>query len=89
MNPTTQPRLIFEQYLTYDNGTDNRYELVHEQLKLMNPPTLLHIKIVSVTVYQLQNKVYQKQEFRGSQQIISTTFPHLNLTAVQVLRAKL
>ena len=41
-----------------------------------------------VTVHQLQ-KVYQKQEFRGSQRIISATFSELNLTADQVLRAKL
>jgi len=42
---TTIPKLTFAQYLTYDNGTDNRYELVQGQLKLMNPPTLLHIRI--------------------------------------------
>lgn len=191
MNTTTQPRLTFTQYLTYNDGTDNRYELMHGQLKLMNPPTLLHIRIAKflerqfdneiqrlgypweafrevgqqteedsarlpdvlvvplelaeklmnqsavlqvpsllvveivspssstddykekleeyqalgipeywianpeskrdkrVTVYQLQNKVYQKQEFRGSQQIISATFPQMNLTTDQVLRGKL
>jgi Uma2 family endonuclease len=189
MSTTTQ-KLIFEQYLTYDDGTDNRYELVRGQLKLMNPPTLLHIRIAKflermfdreierlgypweafrkvgqqtttdsarlpdvlvipleqaevlmnqsavlqvpsllvveivspsssaddykdkleeyqvlgipeywivnpeskrdrrVTIYQLQNQ-YQKQEFRGSQRIISATFPDLDLTADQVLRAKL
>lgn len=191
MITTTQPRLTFEQYLNYDDATDNRYELVRGQLQLMNPPTLLHIKIAKflerqfdreierlgyfweafrevgqqtednssrlpdvlvvplefaetlmnqsavlqvpsllvveivspssktddykeklaeyqalgipeywivnaesnkdqrVTVHQLQNKVYQKQEFRRSQRIISATFPELNLTAEQVLRAKL
>lgn len=191
MTTTTQPKLNFEQYLNYDDGTDNRYELVDGQLKLMNPPTLLHIRIAKflerqfdieierlgypweafrevgqqtkedsarlpdvlvvplelaetlmnqsavlrvpsllvveivspsskaddykekledyqklgipeywivnpeskrdkrVTVHQLQNQVYQKQEFRSNQQIISATFPELNLTAEQVLRAKL
>ncbi len=191
MITTTQPRLTFEQYLNYDDATHNRYELVRGQLQLMNPPTLLHIKIAKflerqfdreierlgyfweafrevgqqteddssrlpdvlvvplelaetlmnlsavlqfpsllvveivspssktddykqklaeyqalgipeywivnaeskkdqrVTVHQLQNKVYQKQEFRRSQRIISATFPELNLTAEQVLRAKL
>lgn len=190
MTTTTQPKLTFEQYLTYDDGTDNRYELVRGLLLLMNPPTLLHIRIAKflerqfdreierlgypweafrevgqqteeesarlpdvlvvplklaeklmnrsavlqvpsllvvevvspsssaddykekleeyqalgipeywivnpeskrdkrVTVHQLQNKVYQKQEFRGSQRIISPTFPELNMTANQVLRAK-
>ena len=191
MTTTTQPKLNFEQYLNYDDGTDNRYELVDGQLKLMNPPTLLHIRIAKflerqfdseierlgypweafrevgqqteedsarlpdvlvvplelaetlmnqsavlrvpsllvveivspsskaddykekleeyqklgipeywivnpeskrdkrVTLHQLQNQVYQKQEYRGSQRIISITFPELNLTAEQVLRAKL
>lgn len=191
MTTTTQPKLNFEQYLNYDDGTDNRYELVDGQLKLMKPPTLLHIRIAKflerqfdieierlsypweafrevgqqtkedsarlpdvlvvplelaetlmnqsavlrvpsllvveivspsskaddykekledyqklgipeywivnpeskrdkrVTVHQLQNQVYQKQEFRSNQQIISATFPELNLTAEQVLRAKL
>lgn len=191
MTTTTQPKLTFEQYLTYDDGTDNRYELVHGLLLLMNPPTLLHIRIAKflerqfdreierlgytweafrevgqqtqedsarlpdvlvvplelaeklmnqsavlqvpsllvveivspsssaddykekleeyqalgipeywivnpeskrdkrVTVHKLQNEVYQKQEFRDSQRIISATFPELNLTACQVLRGKL
>lgn len=191
MTTTTQPKLNFEQYLNYDDGTDNRYELVDGQLELMNPPTLLHIRIAKflerqfdseierlgypweafrevgqqteedsarmpdvlvvplelaetlmnqsavlrvpsllvveivspsskaddykekleeyqklgipeywivnpeskrdkrVTLHQLQNQVYQKQEFRGSQRIISATFSELNLTAEQVLRAKL
>lgn len=191
MTPIAQPKLTFEQYLTYNDGTDNRYELVCGKLKLMNPPTLLHIRIAKflerqfdreierlgypweafrevgqqisentarlpdvcvvplevaetlmgrsavlqvpsllvveivspsscaddyrdkleeyqglgipeywvvnpeskrdkrVTVYQLQNEVYQKEEFRGDLQIISATFPELNLTANQVLTAKL
>lgn len=191
MNTTTLPKLTFTQYLTYDDGTDNRYELVRKQLKLMNPPTLLHIRIAKflerqfdleiaklgypweafrevgqqtesdsarlpdvlvipqevaeslmdcsavlqvpsllvveivspsssrddykeklaeyqalgiheywvvdpeskrdrrVTVYLLENKVYQKQEFRGNQRIISANFPELNLNAEQVLRGKL
>ncbi|MFB2933791.1 Uma2 family endonuclease [Aerosakkonemataceae cyanobacterium BLCC-F154] len=191
MNTTTLPKLTFSQYLTYDDGTDNRYELVRQELKLMNPPTLLHIRIAKflesqfdleiarlgypweafrevgqqtesdsarlpdvlvitqevaeslmdcsavlqvpsllvveivspsssrddykeklaeyqafgipeywvvdpvsrrdrrVTVYLLENKVYQKQEFRGNLRIISATFPELNLTAEQVLRGKL
>ena len=188
MTTTTQPKLTFEQYLTYYDGTDDYYELVRGQLKLMNPPTLLHIKIAKflerqfdseiqrlgypweafrevgqqtqgdssrlpdvlvlplelaqkimnqsavlqvpsllvvevvspsssaddykekleeyqalgipeywivnpeskrdkrVTVQQLKDKVYQKQEFKGTQQIISATFPELNLTADQVLK---
>ncbi len=42
MVQTPTKRLTFEEYLTYDDGTDNRYELVDGQLVLMNPPTVRH-----------------------------------------------
>lgn len=35
----------FEDYLAYDDGTDNRYELVDGRLELMNPPTFRHLLI--------------------------------------------
>ncbi|MFB2880223.1 Uma2 family endonuclease [Floridanema aerugineum] len=35
----------FEEYLAYDDGTDNRYELVDGRLELMNPPTFRHLLI--------------------------------------------
>ena len=35
----------FEEYLNYDDGTDNRYELVDGRLELMNPPTVRHFLI--------------------------------------------
>ena len=38
----TKQRLTFEEYLTYDDGTDARYELVNGELVAMNPPTWLH-----------------------------------------------
>ncbi|NJL45037.1 MAG: hypothetical protein HC922_03400 [Leptolyngbyaceae cyanobacterium SM2_3_12] len=42
----TQPsRLTFHRYLTYDDGTDNRYELVGGQLVAMTPPTWQHVLI--------------------------------------------
>lgn len=39
-------QLTFEDYLTYDDGTDRRYELVDGALILMNPPRLEHFLIV-------------------------------------------
>lgn len=43
MIPQTIERLYtFEEYLNYDDGTDNRYELVDGKLELMNPPTIQH-----------------------------------------------
>jgi Uma2 family endonuclease len=37
--------LSFEDYLAYDDGTDNYYELVAGKLQLMNSPTVLHLLI--------------------------------------------
>lgn len=187
---TTQRKTTFEQYLSYDDGTDCRYELVRGELVLMTPPIFQHIfiakflerlfdteitrvglpwialkqagqrteidssrlpdlcivpmeaaealryspsvfqlpallvtEIVSpslvnddyeeklkeyqgigvaeywivdpvskdprVTIYSLHNGTYAKQVFRGSEPIISTTFPELVITVAQVMAAKL
>lgn len=42
----TSVKLSFEEYLTYDDGTDNRYELVDGKRLLMPPPTGDHEDIV-------------------------------------------
>jgi Uma2 family endonuclease len=45
-NPNISRGLItLEQYLTYDDGTGNRYELVQGELVAMTPPTWLHLAI--------------------------------------------
>jgi Uma2 family endonuclease len=36
----------FEEYLAYDNGTDNKYELVNGELKLMPPASGFHALIL-------------------------------------------
>ncbi len=36
---TTTTRLTLEEYLAYDDGTDNRYELVDGKLVVMPPET--------------------------------------------------
>ncbi len=38
--------LTFEEYLKYDNGTNNRYELVDGELVLMPPASFLHSDII-------------------------------------------
>ena len=38
--------LTFEKYLKYDDGTDNRYELVDGELVLMPPATARHSDII-------------------------------------------
>lgn len=46
MTPTTTERLYtFEEYITYDEDPDNRYELVDGRLVLMNPPTFRYLLI--------------------------------------------
>jgi Uma2 family endonuclease len=41
----TQQKITFEQYLSYDDRTDQRYELVRGELILMTPPIFKHIFI--------------------------------------------
>jgi len=40
-----------------------------------------------VIVLTLKNGAYQSREFRGSDRVVSPTFPDLKLTAEQILRA--
>jgi len=35
----------FEEYLAYDDSSDNRHELINGQIETMTPPTFLHILI--------------------------------------------
>jgi Uma2 family endonuclease len=42
ISPTIEHLYTFEEYLNYDDGTDNRYELVDGRLELVNPPTIQH-----------------------------------------------
>ncbi len=40
-----------------------------------------------VTIYQLVDGIYQQQQFRGRERLISQTFPDLNLTTEQIFAA--
>jgi Uma2 family endonuclease len=40
-----------------------------------------------ITIYELIDNVYQAHQFRETEQIISRTFPNLNLTAQQIFAA--
>jgi Uma2 family endonuclease len=46
MVTTPVTSITFEEYLTYDDGSDFHYELVDGKLELMNPPTIEHFLIV-------------------------------------------
>jgi Uma2 family endonuclease len=41
-----QTQLTFEEYLAYDDGTDNRYELEDGALLLITPPTGRHALVI-------------------------------------------
>ncbi|ASC71174.1 hypothetical protein XM38_021240 [Halomicronema hongdechloris C2206] len=56
VNTTTQP-LTFEEYLTYSDGSDNRYELVDGQLVLMNPPRTEHLLITKFLEKQFDTEI--------------------------------
>ncbi|MEL0588710.1 MAG: Uma2 family endonuclease [Planktothrix rubescens PR222] len=56
---TIKNQLTFEEYLTHDDGTDNRYELEDGELILMNPPTFRHAFIVSFLTDALTTQIKQ------------------------------
>ena len=49
----TEKLYSFEEYLTYEDGTEHRYELVDGKLELMNPPTFIHLLIAKFINGQL------------------------------------
>ena len=61
VNTTTKEKISFEEYLSYDDGTDNRYELVDGELVLMNPPAKRHFKI-SRFIVRLIESVISRQK---------------------------
>ena len=42
----TSKKITFAEYLNYDDGTNNRYELVNGELVLMPPASFLHSDII-------------------------------------------
>ena len=46
MVTTPTKRISFEEYLKYDDGTNNRYELVDGELVLMPPASFLHSDLI-------------------------------------------
>lgn len=56
VNTAIQP-LTFEEYLAYDDGTDNHYELVDGLLVLMNPPRIEHFLITKFLEQRLDAEI--------------------------------
>ncbi len=61
MNTLVADKLCsFEDYLQYDDGTDNRYELVQGRLEFMNPPTIRHLLIADFIRDSLKAEINRK-----------------------------
>jgi Uma2 family endonuclease len=50
---TTRKKLTFEEYLDYDDGTDNRYELVDGELVALPPESRINILIANYLFFKL------------------------------------
>ena len=48
MIKTPIQNLTFEEYLTYDDATDNRYELVNGELVMVPLPTADHSDVIDL-----------------------------------------
>lgn len=58
MTPTPiTTKLSFEDYLNFDDGTDNHYELEDGELILMNPPIGLHALIIRFLSNTLETEI--------------------------------
>jgi Uma2 family endonuclease len=59
---TTTQKLTFEEYLTYDDGTDTRYELVDGELVPMSLGTGKHGAIIQFIMRQFENAINQSEK---------------------------
>ena len=57
MVSTNTPLISFSEYLNYDDGTDNHYELFDGNLKIMNPPAKRHFKIIRFLVRLFEEEI--------------------------------
>jgi Uma2 family endonuclease len=59
---TTTQKLTFEEYLTHDDGTDTRYELVDGELVPMSLGTGKHGAIIQFIVRQFEDQLAQAEK---------------------------
>ena len=57
MTQTPLKNLTFEQYLTYDDGTDNRYELVDGELVMVPLPTADHSDAIDLLLDAFREQI--------------------------------
>ncbi|MBE9109578.1 Uma2 family endonuclease [Nodosilinea sp. LEGE 07298] len=58
---TTKTLLTFEDYIAYDDGTENRYELVDGDLVKMPPPIMEHFLIAKFLEQALDTEIKRLQ----------------------------
>ena len=58
---TTTQKLTFEEYLTYSDGTDTRYELVNGELVPMSLGTGKHGSIIEFLYDQFRDQIRQRE----------------------------
>jgi Uma2 family endonuclease len=61
MSAVAYKLMSFEDYLTYNDQTDNRYELIDGELALMPPPLLNHILIAKFLEKILEQEIERLQ----------------------------
>lgn len=61
MTVTTTRKITFEEYLTYDDGTDKRYDFNDGELIEVTPATALHNDVMMFLAFFLQSAVQQYQ----------------------------
>ena len=54
---TTAASFTFEDYVAYDDGSENRYELVDGELVAMTPPTFRHMLIAKFVEQRLDAEI--------------------------------
>ncbi|NEQ81055.1 MAG: Uma2 family endonuclease [Moorea sp. SIO2I5] len=87
------PQFVAEVVSPYRNQNDENYQRDYiDKVKQYQQRAIPEYWIIDsqaqlVTVLVLKDGSYQKQEFRGDQQIVSQTFGDLKLTALEVIKA--
>ncbi|MDX2216725.1 MAG: Uma2 family endonuclease [Oculatellaceae cyanobacterium bins.114] len=88
---STRQKLTFEEYLAYDDDTDNRYELVDGELVQMPPEDRLNSKIALFLLTQLlevfpeDRLCYKDTELEVSGSLAKTRLPDLMLLSEELV----
>ncbi len=61
MTAITKQKLTFEEYIRYDDGTDNRYELEDGELILMSPAKIRHALIIRLLNNAIEAEISRLQ----------------------------